>query len=207
MRHGQAPARGVGHPGRYRSDQFGAPSRDPEKSRRASGPVRESGQGGHRALVRQFVHDLANDLPGAAHRQHRYRAEQYRGDDADRRSAEAIAAARRRIADPTEGTAADQRPTRAESAAARRAKRRSRTQEPGNRAGPARARGEGHRAFADLEIQVRVPRQHVARAAHAAQQHPDPRSAAHRKPGRQSVRQSRSNSPAPSTAPAPICST
>ena len=48
------------------------------------------------------------------------------------------------------------------------------------------ARGEGHRAGADLEIQIRVPRQHVARAAHAAEQHPDPRAAAERKPGRQS---------------------
>ena len=41
------------------------------------------------------------------------------------------------------------------------------------------------RAGADLEIQVRVPRQHVARAAHAAQQHPDPGPAARRQPRRQ----------------------
>ena len=38
-------------------------------------------------------------------------------------------------------------------------------------------------AGADLEVQVRVPGQHVARAADAAQQHPDPRPAALRQPG------------------------
>ena len=53
----------------------------------------------------------------------------------------------------------------------------------------ARARGEGERAGADLEVQVGVPRQHVARAAHAAQQHPDPRPAADRESGRQPDRQ------------------
>ena len=44
------------------------------------------------------------------------------------------------------------------------------------------------RAGADLEIQVRVPGQHVARAAHAAQQHPDPGPAARRQSGGQSDR-------------------
>ncbi len=61
------------------------------------------------------------------------------------------------------------------------------TQEPGNRAGAPRAGGEGVGARADLEIQVRIPRQHVARAAHAAQQHPDSRPAARRQSRRQSV--------------------
>ena len=56
-----------------------------------------------------------------------------------------------------------------EGAAARRAERRGRAQEPGGRAGPPRARREGRRARAHLEVQVRVPREHVARAAHAAQ--------------------------------------
>jgi hypothetical protein len=105
-----------------------------------------------------------------------------------------------------EGAAADQRTARAEGAAARRAQRRGRAQEPGNRAGPPRAGGEGDRAGAHLEVQVRIPGQHVARAAHAAQQHPDPRPAAHRQSGRQPDRPSRSSSPAPSTAPAPTCS-
>ena len=76
-----------------------------------------------------------------------------------------------------------------EGAAARRAERRGRTQESGNRAGPPRARGQGRRVGADLEVQVGIPRQHVARAAHAAQQHPDSRAAAVRQPGRQPDRQ------------------
>ena len=73
----------------------------------------------------------------------------------------------------------------AEGAAACRAKRRGGTQEPGNRAGAPRPGGKGDRARADLEVQVGIPRQHVARAAHAAQQHPDPGSAAHGQPRRQ----------------------
>ena len=75
--------------------------------------------------------------------QHRHRAEQHRGDDADRRAAEAVAAARRRAADAADGAAADQRAARAEGAAARRAQRRGRAQEPGDRAGAPRAGGEG----------------------------------------------------------------
>ncbi len=50
-----------------------------------------------------------------------------------------------------------------------------RGQEPRDRAGQAGPRGEGRAARADLEVQVRVPRQHVARAADAAQQPADPR--------------------------------
>ncbi len=86
---------------------------------------------------------LAARLPRAAHRQHRHRAQQHRGDDADRGAAQAVAAARRRAADAAEGAAADQRAARAEGAAARRAERRGRAQEPGDRAGAPRAGGEG----------------------------------------------------------------
>jgi signal transduction histidine kinase len=50
-------------------------------------------------------------------------------------------------------------------------KRRGRAQEPRDRAGAPRARGEGGRAGAHLQVQVRVPREHVARAADAAEQH------------------------------------
>ena len=98
---------------------------------------------------------------------------------------QAVAAARRRAADGPERAAADQRAARTEGPAARRAQRRGRAEEPGDRAGPARARGEGGRARADVEVQVRVPGQHVARAADAAEQHPDPRPAARGQPRRQ----------------------
>src|SRR5258708_29034830 len=40
-----------------------------------------------------------------------------------------------------------------------RSQRRSGTQEPGNRTGAARARGKGDRTFADIEVQVGIPRQ------------------------------------------------
>ena len=84
---------------------------------------------------------------------------------------------------------------RGEGAAARRAERRGRAQEPGGRAGAPGARGEGRAARAHLEVQVRVPREHVARAAHAAQQPADPlRSALARTPTATS-RRSRSSSP------------
>ena len=114
---------------------------------------------------------------------HRRRAQHDRSDDAHRGPAQAVAAARRRTAGAAEGAAADQRGARHQGAAARRAERRSGAQEPGNRAGAPRAGREGGRAGAHLALQVRVPREHVARAAHAAQQHPDPRPAAGRERG------------------------
>ena len=92
-----------------------------------------------------------------------------------------------------------------EGAAARRAERRGRAQEQGSRAGAARARGEGRGARAHLEVQVRVPRQHVARAAHAAQLDPDPRASSSPRTRRATWRRSRSTSPGTSTRPAPTC--
>ena len=50
-----------------------------------------------------------------------------------------------------------------------------RAAQPGDRARQAARRGEGGAAGALLELQVRVLREHVARAAHAAQQPADPR--------------------------------
>ena len=170
-------------------------------------PVRVRGQdqGGAGARLARRVRAVAPGLPRAAHRQHRHRAQQHRGDDADRGAPEAVAAARGRAADAAEGAAADQRAAGAEGAAARRAERGGRAQEPRDRAGAARAGGEGRRAGPHLEVQVRVPGQHVARAAHAAQQHPDPGPAARRQPRAATSRPSRSSSRAPSTAPAPTC--
>ncbi len=60
-----------------------------------------------------------------------------------------------------------------------------RAQEPGSRAGAQGPRGEGRAARAHVEVQVRVPREHVARAAHAAQQPADPVRPAVQEPGRQ----------------------
>ena len=82
---------------------------------------------------------------------------------------------------------ADQRRARAQGQAAGRAQHGSRTEEQGSRAGPPRARGKGGRACPDVEVQVGVPGEHVARAAHAIEQHFDSRPAARRQHDRQSV--------------------
>ena len=94
---------------------------------RAAGAVRGPGQGGHRAGLGRQLHRSADLVPRAADRQHRHRAEQHRGDDADRGPADPVAAARHRAADPAARIAADQRAARAEGAAARRAQRRGRS--------------------------------------------------------------------------------
>ena len=83
---------------------------------------------------------------------------------------------------------------------------RSGAEEPRDRPGPPVARGQGRAARADLALQVGVPGQHVARAAHAAQQPADPVAAAGAElRGRRSPT-SRSSSPRPSTRRAPTCS-
>ena len=74
---------------------------------------------------------------------------------------------------------------RGEGRAARRPERRGRAQEPGGRAGPPGARGEGRAARAHVQVQVGVPREHVARAADAAQQPADPLRPALQEPRRQ----------------------
>ena len=77
--------------------------------------------------------------------------------------ADAVAVARR-------GAAADEPGARGESPAARAPEPGGRAQERRGRASAAGARGKGDAARVDVEVQVRVPRQHVARAAHAAEQ-------------------------------------
>ncbi len=157
--------------------------------RRAARHLRGSPEGGDRRCLAARLRPGAPELPRAAHGQHRHRLEQYRGDDADRRPAEAEPGARRRAAGAAEGAAEDQRAAGAEGAAARRAQRGSGGEEPGDRARPPRARREGDGAGADFEVQVGIPRQHVPRAAHAAQLDPHPRPAAQRERRPQPVRQ------------------
>ena len=158
-----------------------------EERHRPAGAVRRRGEGGDRAGLGQRLHRPADILPRPADRQHRHRAQLDRSDDADRRPADPVAEAGRRAAGAAARIAADQRAAGAEGAAAGRAQRRGGAQEPGNRPGPPRGGGKGRGAGADLEIQVRVPGQHVARAAHAAEQHPDPGPAAGGQSGRQPV--------------------
>ena len=91
------------------------------------------------------------------------------------------------------GAARVQRGPRAAGQAARRAEHRGGAQEPGGRAVQAPRRGEGRPARRLVEVQVRVHRQHVARAAHPAEQPADPRRAARGQPRRQHDRRPRSS--------------
>ncbi len=64
-----------------------------------------------------------------------------------------------------------------------------RGQERGDRAGQGGDRGAGEAARARLAVQVAVPREHVPRAPHAAEQPADPRPAARAEPGAEPHRQ------------------
>ena len=212
---GQGPGRPVrdreaAHPdhqgaAQLRQGPFQPGRRAAEEHRRAAGAVRGRDQGGDRALVAAAVHADPSHLPRAADAVDRRRAEHDRSDDADGEPAAAVAAADDGAADAAVRAAADQRGARLEGQAARRAERRSRAQEQGSRTGAPRARREGGRTGADLEVQVGIPRQHVARAAHAAQLDSDSRAAAGGKHRRQPDRRSRSISPGTSIRPAPTC--
>ena len=79
-------------------------------------------------------------------------------------------------------------------------------QEPGGRGGQAPRRGEGRPARGLVEVQVGVHREHVARAAHAAQQPADPGRAARGQPRRQPDRHARSSTRASSARRAATCS-
>ncbi len=170
---------------RPRARALGPGRRAPAEHHRAARAVRGPGQGRRRTGVARRVHRLASRLPRAVDRQHRHRAQHDRGDDAHRGPAAAVPAARRGAANPPERAGADQRRAREQGAAAGRAERGGGAQEQGDRVRAARGRGEGRGARAHVPLQVRVPREHVARAAHAAQQHPDPRRAAFGERGRQ----------------------
>ena len=67
------------------------------------------------------------------------------------------------------GAAADERRARGEGGAARRAERAHRAEERRGRGRAARSGGKDRAARALVEVQERVPREHEARAAHAAQ--------------------------------------
>ncbi len=92
-------------------------------------------------------------------------------------------------ADAAGGAAADERGARGEGAAARGAEPPHRDQEPRDRARARGAGGEGRTARALVTLQVGVPREHVARAAHAAQLAADPREAARGQSGQQPERE------------------
>ena len=79
-----------------------------------------------------------------------------------------------------------ERGTRGSSRRAQRQGQAPSGQEHGSRDGQPKPGGEGRAAAADLQVQVRVPGQHVSRAADTAQQPVDPLADAGGKPRRQS---------------------
>ena len=158
-----------------------------DQRRRLAGAVRRPGEGGDRTGIGWFIRRPADVVPGTAHGQHRHRAELDRSDDADGRAAEAVATACHRAADAAARAAADQRAIGTKGAAACRTQRGGGAQEPGDRASAARGGGQGGGAGADVEVQVGIPGQHVARTAHAVELDPDPGPAAGRQPGGQPV--------------------
>ena len=172
--------------GGHTPDQFGPRPRETAQRDRAPRLVRRRGEGGHRARVAQHFHRVAAWFPRTVDREYRHRTEQYRGHDANGRPAQAVAATGGGAANATTRVAADQRATGAESAAARRAECRGGAEEPGDRAGAPRGGREGDGTRPHLEIQVGLPRQHVARATHPAQLDSHSRPAAQREHGRQS---------------------
>ena len=142
------------------------------------------------------LHPGADRLPRTAHRDPRRQPQHDRGQLAHRRAAERVPAADRRaagpfgrIAGPAGQAAAVQRRAGGQGRTARPAEQRHRDQERRDRAGPAGDRGARAAARAGLEVQVAVPREHVARAAHAAEQPADPGPAARAEPGPEPHRQ------------------
>ncbi len=202
---------------RLHQDRLGAGRGVAGQCDRAAGGLRGRGQGRHRAgLVPPLQRD-ALDLSRPADRKHRDRAQHHRRQHADRGAAGPVAVAGRGTSGPAaradrhqppagatgavapglRGAAeraaraapADQRGAGGEGRAPLGAKLRGRAQKSRDRAGPHVAGGEGRAARALVAVQVGVSGQHVARAAHAAQQPADPVAAAERKPRRQPVDQ------------------
>ena len=151
---------------------------------RHAGAVRGPGARRDRARLDPPVLRGPPRLPRPDHRDDRRRAQHDPRQHAHRGAADAVAGPDPGAAEAVRGAARDQRRAPGEGAPALRAEPRHRDQERGDRARAPRPRGEGRAARAVLEVQVGVPGQHVARAAHAAELDADPQPAAGRERGR-----------------------
>ena len=178
------------HPHRLRAGRGAA-----DEHHRPACRFRKPGQGGHRAVEFPAFQPDAPGVPGPAHGKRRHRAQHDRGEQPDRRSAQAIAVAHQRTPEPPAAVAEQQSGTGAKGAAIGRSKRRGRAQEqrgrkqePGGRAGPARAGRKSQATGADLQVQERIPGQYEPRVAHAAQQPAHSRGPTREQSGRQSHR-------------------
>ncbi len=165
------------HPYFFRARRSGSP-----ECHRAPGRVRGTGQSRARA---RDVRRVQPDPPGVSRPADgidRHRVEHDRGEHADGDPPRPVAVARPRAAAPAGRASADEPGARRKGRPARRAERGGRTQEPGGRTGPPGAGGEGEAAGSDVEVQVGIPREHVPRAADAAELAADPLRPAHPQP-------------------------
>ena len=160
-------------------DQHGPHSLAGGRGARDADRVRRRAARRGRARVARELQPVAPGVPRSAHGVDRHRHQHDRGEQPHGEPADAIAVARR-------GAAADEPSARGKGAPARAPEPRGRAQERGGRAGASGARGEGDAARAHLEVQVRVPGEHVARAADAAEQPAAPVGQAREEPRGQS---------------------
>ena len=171
-------------PGDYVRINSGLGASAAAEHHRPAGPVR--GVGARRARVRLLL-ALQPDPPGvprSAPGEHRPRAQHDRGGHPHREPAQAVPVAGRGAPLAAGGATRVERGSWTAGRAARRAEHRGGAKEPGGRAVQGPGRGEGRPACDLVEVQVGVHRQHVARAAHAAEQPVDPRRATRGQPGR-----------------------
>jgi HAMP domain-containing protein len=148
---------------------------------RAPGGVRKPGARRARARLVRRLQRHPPGVPRPADGIDRHRDQHDRGEHADGRPPHAVADPRAGAAEPPGGTADDEPGAAGEGAAAGAPEPGGGAQEPRGGAGPPGAGRKGPAARPHVEVQVRVPREHVARAAHAAQLAPHPFRPAFRK--------------------------
>ena len=123
-------------------------------------------------------------VAGPADREHRSRAQHGRRQRGNGETARAIPVPGPRASVAPGAIAPIERGPRQAGDSAGRQEQRGGGQVPGGRGSQTAGRAEGDRALGLVQVQVRVHRQHVARATHAAQQPVGPRRATRGQPGR-----------------------
>ena len=192
-------------PRRLRQDQLGPRRVHAAEHHRAADPLRGLGPRRRRAGLVQPLQPDPPGVPRPADREHRAGAQHDRGQHPHREPAQAVPVPGPGAAVPPGGAAQLERGPGQAGRPPRRAEHRGRAQEPGGRARQAPGRGEGRAAGRLLEVQVGVLLEHVARAAHAAQQPADPRRRAGGQPRAEPDRRRRSSTPASSAPRATTC--
>ena len=172
---------------------------------RAAGALRAADARRDRAGLGQRVHPDPPRLPGDAQGDDRHRGQHHHHQRPHRRAAARVPAPDHRAAEAAERPAGVEQRAGGQGRAAGPAEQGHRDQEHRDRAGAPDPGGPRPAARPGLQGQVRVHGQHVARAAHAAEQHADPGPAAGRQRRRQPDRRARWTSPRPSTRPARTC--